>query len=132
MSEPIDHLKEVLTLKIEALEKLSGQRFEAMDKAVAAALAAAKEAVEVAEKNAEKWRDSANEWRAAMSDKDARLMTRTEVELSIHALNEKITSLSASRDVSSGKSQGANWLWGVIIGGIALALALASFLSAHH
>ena len=36
----------------------------------------AKTAVSVAEKNAEKWRDNANEWRAAMSDKDRNFVTK--------------------------------------------------------
>ena len=49
---------------------------EAKEKAVAAALAAAQKAVEVAERNAEKWRDNANEWRQAMDDKDRNFVTK--------------------------------------------------------
>lgn len=48
------------------------------DKAVNIALAAAKEAVGVSERNAEKWMANANEWRAAMSDKDKMYMTKAE------------------------------------------------------
>jgi hypothetical protein len=46
------------------------------EKAIGAALAAAEKAVEVAQRNAEKWRDSANEWRAAMTDKDRNFVTK--------------------------------------------------------
>ena len=49
------------------------------DKALSAALAAAKEAVNIAEKNAEKWRDQANEWRGAMSDREKKFITRSEL-----------------------------------------------------
>jgi hypothetical protein len=52
---------------------------EEKDKAINIALAAAKEAVGVAEKNAEKWRDQANEWRGAMSDREKKFITRGEV-----------------------------------------------------
>lgn len=61
------------TLK-EHLEKILAEK----DKAINIALAAAKEAVGVAEKNAEKWRDSANEWRGAMSDREKTFMPRSE------------------------------------------------------
>jgi hypothetical protein len=50
---------------------------DAKDKAITAALAAAEKAVMVAERNAERWRDSANEWRAAMTDKDRNFVTKS-------------------------------------------------------
>jgi hypothetical protein len=46
--------------------------------AIAAALASAEKAVGVAETNAEKWRDSANEWRSAMNDRERQFLTRKE------------------------------------------------------
>lgn len=49
---------------------------EAKEKAVEAALAAASKAVDVAEKNAEKWRASANEWRAAMDDRERNFLSK--------------------------------------------------------
>lgn len=47
--------------------------------AVRTALASAKEAVAVAESNAEKWRDNANEWRGAMTDRERDFLRRSEV-----------------------------------------------------
>jgi len=44
------------------------------DKAIDIALSAAKEAVMIAEANAEKWRSNANEWRAAMTDREKKFV----------------------------------------------------------
>jgi len=49
------------------------------EKAVDAALAAQEKAVQVAEQNAERWRMSANEWRAAMNDRERQFPTRKEL-----------------------------------------------------
>lgn len=49
------------------------------DKAINIALAAAKEAVGVAEANAEKWRNQSNEWRGAMNDREKNFVTRKEL-----------------------------------------------------
>lgn len=68
-------MTETVTLK-EYFEKLR----EADQKAVDIALAAAKEAVGVAEKNSEKWRDNANEWRGAMTDREKSFATRIELD----------------------------------------------------
>lgn len=71
---------ETVNLK-EYFEKI----LEEKDKAINIALAAAKEAVTVAEKNAEKWRNQANEWRAAMNDREKNFITRREVWLAVTA-----------------------------------------------
>ncbi len=58
----------------EYFEKILAEK----DKAINIALAAAKEAVTVAEKSAEKWRDAANEWRGAMQDRERDFLSRKE------------------------------------------------------
>jgi len=58
------------------IDKRNGAQFLAQERAVTAALAAAEKAVLVAERNAEKWRDNANEWRGAMTDKDRNFVTK--------------------------------------------------------
>jgi hypothetical protein len=59
------------------------EHFEALrvddQRAVEAALSAAKEAVTAAEVNAERWRNSSNEWRGAMSDRERTFISRAEV-----------------------------------------------------
>src|SRR5688572_6075756 len=72
-------LREHLESLIEERTRQHLNRFESQERAVAAALAAAKEAVAVAEKNAEKWRESANEWRGAMNDRERQFPTRKEL-----------------------------------------------------
>lgn len=69
---------ETVSLK-EYFERILAEK----DKAITAALAAAKEAVGVAEKNAEKWRDQANEWRGAMTDREKKFITRGEVWIAV-------------------------------------------------
>lgn len=53
-----------------------GELAAAQAKAVDAALAAAKEAVAVAEANSEKWRANANEWRNAMDDRERDFLSK--------------------------------------------------------
>ena len=66
-----EHFKEIL------IEK---------DKALNAALLSAKEAVQIAERNAERWRDQANEWRGAMTDREKTFVTRRELWSAVVAL----------------------------------------------
>lgn len=48
------------------------------DKAIAAALSAAEKAVDKAEADNRKWREAANEWRGAMTDRERDFLTRRE------------------------------------------------------
>lgn len=68
----LETLKELMDER----DKRYAQVSEAKEKAVSAALAASEKAVNVAEINSEKWRDNANEWRSAMSDKDRNFVTK--------------------------------------------------------
>lgn len=68
------------------------------DRALSAALAAAKEAVQVAENNAEKWRASANEWRGTMSDKDRLFVSRSEFTTFIDGVEKDLKVLNTFKD----------------------------------
>lgn len=61
--------------------------------AIQAALAAAKEAVALAEQNAERWRASANEWRGAMSDRERDFVRRSEIRGYLIALLSALISV---------------------------------------
>lgn len=91
----------ISTLK-EHFEKILSER----DKAIDAALSAAKEAVNVAEANAEKWRTNANEWRAAMSDKDKLLMQRSEFVTYKEATEKSMQAEQKRNNIGEGRSQG--------------------------
>lgn len=69
-------LKEFLLALIQEADRRYEQRFELQDKAVTAALAAAKEAVSIAADNADKWRANANEWRTAMDDRERQFLSK--------------------------------------------------------
>lgn len=107
------------TLK-EHFEKILAEK----DKAINIALAAAKEAVGVAEKNAEKWRDNANEWRGAMVDREAKFMARSEF-LAYKESAEKALALEKSRgDKGEGRGESMTKFVGWIV---AAAIALAGY-----
>lgn len=59
-----------------AQEKAVKDALAAQEKAVNAALAASEKAVSVAETNAERWRAGANEWRAAMNDRERNFLSK--------------------------------------------------------
>src|SRR5579859_2930678 len=85
-------------------------RFDAQEKAVNAALAAADRAVNKAEIASEKRFDAVNEFRAALADSARLLMPRAESEQSTKILAGKIdtleTRVNAREDRGAGESQG--------------------------
>ncbi len=72
----VDTLKAYVERLFDEHDRRYEQRFEAQKKALEDALASATRAVDKAEDIAEKWRSNANEWRAAMSDKDKSYLTK--------------------------------------------------------
>src|SRR3990172_10968082 len=97
------------------------------DKAVAVAMSAAKEAVGIAEKNAEKWRDNANEWRGAMNDKDMQFALKTEVvslkdniENSLAGVRMQLDDIKTQLNIIAGRKQGISDGWGWLAGAIFL------------
>jgi len=58
--------------------------------AIALALSAAEKAVTKAEAEALAWRQNANEWRGAMTDRERAFLPRTEHAQAVGAMNEKL------------------------------------------
>lgn len=110
------------TLK-EHFEKILAEK----DKAINIALAAAKEAVGVAEKNAEKWRDQANEWRGAMTDREKNFMPRAEFIQYKDASEKAILAEKGRGDNNEGKQAGIRQF----IGWIIAAITVAAFIIAN-
>lgn len=88
--------------------------FEEKEKALNAALiekekslASAKEAVLVAEKNAEKWRDNANEWRGAMTDREQTFLSRGEFQQYKEATEKALQEEQRRGDKAEGRSTGS-------------------------
>jgi hypothetical protein len=78
------------------------------DKALQAALASAKEAVTIAEANSEKWRANANEWRAAMSDRDKLYMLKSEFTTYKEATEKILDELRTYKAIAESKA--SSWL----------------------
>jgi len=106
-------------------------RFEAQQKAVESALAAADRAVQKAEVAADKRFDSVNEFRNTLSDQTRTLIPRTEAEQQFKDVAEKLANLTTRLNAIEDRGRGANDSWlilisviGVIgtIGGFAFAL----------
>jgi phosphopantetheinyl transferase (holo-ACP synthase) len=99
--------------------------FEARDKFQAAAFAAAKEAVDKAEKNSEEWRDEANEWRDTMDDREKEFAPRSEVDARISSILRDIQELKEAQATRLGQTAGTagaqdlmTWVNGIILFGI--------------
>lgn len=86
-----------LALKQQALADAQDKAIQAalvaQEKAVQAALAAADKAVTKAEQQSESWRQSANEWRGAMGDRERTFVPRTEWEQGSKTLVERLDSM---------------------------------------
>jgi len=91
------------------------QRFNDQDKAVQAALLAAKEAVLKAETASEKRFESVNEFRGQLADQTATLIPRAEADTRFNALAEKISDLTDRVNKTDGAKTGSDLTWGKIV-----------------
>lgn len=112
--------------KIAFLEKYVEQRFTDQDKAVQAALQAAKEAVLKAENASEKRFESVNEFRQQLSDQTNTFLPRPEYNAQHKALEEKVALLTdimnqdKGQEISMGKIYAAVGAVGAILAIIVL------------
>lgn len=68
----------VSTERFEDFKLEVDRRFKDQSEATRTALASAEKAVDKAETQGEKWRENANEWRSAMSDREKNFLSRKE------------------------------------------------------
>lgn len=94
------------------------QRFEATERAVELAFA-----------ESQRWRDAANEWRGAMSDRDRILMPRAETEKALTGIEEKIQDLRRAVDDGLAARRSARDIWAYLVGAAGLVLALLAWLT---
>ncbi len=102
--------------------------FDVAEKAVNAALAAADRAVSKAELASDKRFESVNEFRKTLSDQQATFMPRSEANVALGAMAEKLSALKASVDQSVAERQGVKGGWGYAVGVVGFVLALGSLL----
>lgn len=115
-----------LMLLINEHKSANTQRFEAQEKAVAAALAAAKEATAKAESASEKRFDSVNEFRATLKDQQAMLAPRAEVDAKLQSIEEKIAVNAVQVAQLNSRAEGVAQLWGFISVGLGIVIAGAA------
>lgn len=118
--------REILSV-INERDRQYGQRFDAQEKAVAAALAAAKEAVVKAEAASDKRFESVNEFRKTLTDQTGTFIPRTEAEVKFKSLEEKVAEVRTFQVQALGRSEGINWLWGLLVGGGGLLVTALGF-----
>lgn len=100
------------------------------EKAVGAALDAAKEAVTKAEISSDKRFESVNEFRATLSDQARDFLPRKEYESRHEALMNRIDLLEKKADKQAGQSIASSTIIGYIIGGLGIVVAIAGVLIA--
>jgi hypothetical protein len=92
------HFEELLSER-EARYK---ERFDAQNQALLSALTSAKEYSSLVEQNNKLWREAANEWRAAMSDREREFAKVTELK----SLAELVDKLEKKQDLGEGADTG--------------------------
>jgi len=95
---------------------------EASKEAITAAMNAAKEAGDKADKATEKRFDSVNEFRNAMKDQQATFAAKDETNFRLTAIDKRLAEID-------GKSKGANDMWGYVVGAVGLLIALGTLIS---
>jgi hypothetical protein len=113
---------------VDTLKEFMTQRFADQDKAVQAALLAAKEAVLKAEVASEKRFESVNEFRGQLADQTATLMPRQEYTVQHAALMEKVNDLTDRVNISDGKARGSQITVGKIYAGLGAAVTILSII----
>ena len=107
-----------------AVEKLNAAIL-AVERSAAAAQAASKEAINKADDANEKRFNSVNEFRGTLTDQASKFIARTEVDAHTHAQGEKMSELGTRIERIESRGAGANSLWGYLVGGAGLLIALA-------
>lgn len=111
----VDSLHEHLASLFAERDLRYEQRFAAQERAVAAALESAKEAVLKAERAAERRFESMNEFRGVLTDQASTFVTRAESEQLHHSLQDKVDLVISRLDRLEGRTSGISAGW-VLIG----------------
>jgi len=135
VSRLLDSKLQTVNTLIEGNDRRYEQRFEgqkaaidaafaAQKEAINAALAAADRAVAKAEAASEKRFEGVNEFRNTLSDQQRTLIPRSEVDVLVRGLNEKITQLTKQFDAMQAERAGLKGGWGYAVGLVGFVLTL--------
>lgn len=125
-------LREYVERVLADQEKRFLDALNAQKEAVGIAFAASEKAVLAAEENAKGWRQNANEWRGAMTDRERDFVRAIQHQTDIDNVRKDTRDMKERLDRGEGKGAGLNAGWGYLIaavGGIAgIAALLATFI----
>ena len=143
----IDTLKEYFTSLINTNDRRYGESFAAAKEAVAAALAAQKELTNAAFASSEKaivkaedaqrdYNVRSNEFRGQLDDQAQTLMPRTETNVLIQGINEKVADHSKIVEILTSRitaiesrGDGKTQMWHYVVAGVGLLLSIAGLIS---
>ncbi|WP_055563625.1 hypothetical protein [Streptomyces atriruber] len=114
----VETLRAHVTAIFEERDKRYDQRFNDLDMATKAALAASDKAGSKAERATEARFRGVNEFRQTLSDQALQFMTRTEAVAAIERNSERIQELTDRLNRSEGKGAGLNAGWAYLIAGV--------------
>lgn len=118
--------QKALDAALTAQKEATVAAFAAQEKAINAALASAERAVLKAELATEKRFEGVNEFRAALDQQQRTLIPRSEVDVLIRGLEEKIAQLTKQADAIAAERKGGQATWAYIAGGVGVLIALAT------
>ena len=124
-----DAQSDALAAAFQSQQQAMKTAFDVAEKAVNAALAAADRAVSKAERAADKRFEGVNEFRATLADQQRTLIPRSEVDVIVRSINEKLARLETINTARQGESTGVRGGWGYAVGVFGLVLAILSLVS---
>jgi len=135
--EPGPTLREYVEQRFKLLEESVEQRFNANKEAVAAAFAAQKQAIDAAlaaadravtkaELATEKRFESVNEFRGTLDNQQRTLIPRSEVDVLMKGIEEKVSNVQKQLDAQIAERRGIAGGWGYAVGAVGFLLALGS------
>jgi hypothetical protein len=113
---------------IDANDKNYNQRFDSVIEATKNALSAADRAIIKAESATEKRFESINEFRGTLADQQHTLIPRSEVEVLIQGLSNRIKTLETYNSENVGKATEQKDVFAYIVGAIGTILAVIAYL----
>jgi hypothetical protein len=130
-------LREYVEKRLSLLEASIAERFNASKEAVAAAfnaqkqaidaaLAAADRAVTKAELATEKRFESVNEFRGTLDNQQRTLIPRSEVDVLMRSVEEKVSNIQKQLDAQVAERQGLKGGWGYAVGVVGFLLTIGS------
>jgi|HubBroStandDraft_4_1064222.scaffolds.fasta_scaffold05608_5 hypothetical protein len=118
---------------VKALADRCDDKFVAIEKAVAAALAAADRATTKAEAASDKRFEGVNEFRKSLDDNNRLQMPRLETEALVKGLRERIEKLETRKEAESGRTAGIKDSAAIVVSIISLlaTIIMGAFYLAH-